>query len=100
MMMFQILVSFAFIVRFGPNPQGLSLWTRLIASLMAAAGLVGGLVPVIANLPLLAGSDSLIIWSVSRIVGAFGLIGTACAIVLRFRRPFLHAALGSAITEV
>ncbi|MFT4014578.1 MAG: APC family permease [Paracoccus sp. (in: a-proteobacteria)] len=92
----QILVSFAIIAWFRRNPHGLGPWARLVAPLLALAGLV----LVIANLPLLAGSDSPIVWSFPWIVVAFGLLGAAYAVFLRNRRPALYAALGTAISEV
>ena len=67
---------------------------------MALAGLGAGMALVIANLPLLAGSDSLIIWSFPFIVAAFGLLGAGYAAFLRTRRPALYAALNTAISEV
>ena len=67
---------------------------------VALAGLGVGLGLVIANLPLLAGSDSPVVWGFPWLVMGFGLIGAAYAIFLRSRRPALYAALGTAITEV
>lgn len=96
----QIMVCAAIIAWFGREPHGLGLGTRLIAPLVAAAGLVTGLSLVIANLPLLAGTDSAVIWSFPWLVLGFGLIGAIYAIILRSHRPALYAALGSAITEV
>lgn len=96
----QILVSFAIIAWFGRNRHGLGLWSRIIAPGIALAGLAVGLVLVIANLPLLAGTDSPIIWSFPWIVAGFGLIGAGYAAFLRSRRPALYATLGATISEV
>ena len=54
---------------------------------------------MILNLPLLAGSDSAIIWSFPWIVAAVAAAGALYAVLLRHRRPALYAALGAAITE-
>lgn len=67
---------------------------------MALAGLTLALGLVILNLPLLAGSDSAIVWSFPWIVFATAALGAFYAILLRRRRPALYAALGAAITEV
>ncbi len=96
----QMLVSVAIIAHFRRHGGDLGLWTRLIAPALALAGLGVGLGLVIANLPLLAGSDSPVVWGFPWLVMGFGLIGAAYAIFLRSRRPALYAALGTAITEV
>ena len=96
----QILVSIAIVAWFARAPHGLGLWTRAVAPLLALAGLVLALGLVILNLPLLAGSDSAIIWSFPWIVAAAAALGALYAILLRHRRPALYAALGAAITEV
>lgn len=95
----QMLVSVAIIAHFRRHREDLGLWTRLIAPGIALVGLGTGLGLVIANLPLLAGSDSPLIWSFPPLVLAFGLIGAAYAAFLRSRRPALYAALGTAISE-
>lgn len=96
----QILVSVAIIAWFRRSPHGLGLWTRVIAPLLALAGLAVALGLVILNLPLLAGSDSAIIWSFPWIVAATAALGALYAFLLRHHRPALYAALGAAITEV
>lgn len=95
----QILVSIAIVAWFARAPHGLGLWTRAVAPLLALAGLVVALGLVILNLPLLAGSDSAIIWSFPWIVAAVAAAGALYAVLLRHRRPALYAALGAAITE-
>lgn len=96
----QILVSVAIIAWFGREPHGLGIWTRVIAPLIALAGLSTGLGLVVRNLPLLAGTDSAIVWSFPWLVAATAAIGALYALILRNRRPALYAALGQAITEV
>jgi amino acid transporter len=96
----QILVSVAIIAWFSREPHGLGLWTRVVAPLVALAGLVLVLGIVILNLPLLAGTDSAIIWSFPWLVAATAAAGAVYAIVLRTRKPALYAALGQAIAEV
>ena len=96
----QILVSVAIIAWFGREPHGLGIWTRVIAPLIALAGLSIGLGLVIRNLPLLAGTDSAIVWAFPWLVAATAAIGALYALFLRNRRPALYAALGQAITEV
>jgi len=96
----QILVSVAILAWFSKNPHGLSLWTRVVAPLLAVAGITAGLCLVIVNLPLLAGTDSAIVWSFPWLVAATAALGTLYAAFLRTRRPALYAALGQAITEV
>lgn len=96
----QILVSLAIVAWFHRNPHGLGIWVRVAAPLLALAGLAIGLALVIANLPLLAGSHSPVIWSFPFVVAGFGLLGAAYAAFLRTRRPALYAALGTAISEV
>ena len=96
----QVLVSIAIVAWFSRNPHGLSLWTRVIAPLVALAGIAGGLGLVIVNLPLLAGTDSAIVWSFPWLVAATAAAGVLYALILRNRRPELYAALGQAITEI
>lgn len=95
----QIVVSVAIVVWFARNPSGLSVWTRIGAPLLAMVGIAAGLVLVILNLPLLAGTDSAIVWSFPWIVVATAALGALYALVLRNRRPALYAALGQAIGE-
>ncbi|MFQ8430519.1 APC family permease [Amaricoccus sp. W119] len=96
----QILVSVAIIAYFRRQPHGLGIWTRVVAPSVAVLGLGIGLGLVIRNLPLLAGSDSPVVWSFPWIVAATGAAGALFALFLRNRRPGLYAALGQAITEV
>ncbi|MBO9455739.1 APC family permease [Paracoccus sp. R12_1] len=94
----QILVSIAIIAWFRRNPAGLGAWTRVAAPVLSVLGLGTGLALVIFNLPLLAGTDSPIIWSFPWLVLAVGLLGATYAAYLRTHRPALYAALG-ALTE-
>lgn len=96
----QIAVSAAIIVWFRRNPCGLSLWTRLVAPLLAAAGIAAGLALVVVNLPLMAGSDEAIVWSLPWLIVATAAAGILYALVLRSRRPSLYASLGRAMAEV
>ncbi|MDQ7776848.1 MAG: APC family permease [Paracoccus aminovorans] len=96
----QILVSFAILAWLRANPSGLGPWARIVAPCVGLAGLGIGLALVIANLPLLAGSDSPVIWSFPFVVAGFGLLGAGYAAFLRTRRPALYATLGAAISEV
>lgn len=96
----QIMVSVAIIAWLGRNPHGLGVATRVVAPVVALAGLGIGLALVIANLPLLAGTDSPVVWSFPFVVAGFGLLGAGYAAFLRTRRPALYAALGATISEV
>ena len=57
----QILVSLAVIAFFRRDARGLNVWKRFIAPVIGAAELAGSLGLVIANLPLLSGSESWIV---------------------------------------
>ena len=68
----QILVSVAILAYFRREPHGLGLWTRAVAPILALAALCGAIGLVILNLPLLAGTDSPIVWSFPWLVAAVG----------------------------
>jgi amino acid transporter len=96
----QVLVSVSIIAYFHAAPRGVGLWTRVVAPLLALAGLSLALGQVIVNLPLLAGTDDPIVWFFPLLVILTGACGAAYAFVLRDFKPSLYAALGSAIEEV
>jgi hypothetical protein len=90
----QFLVCLAVIAFFRRSPHGLGLWTRVIAPVASLIGLAGGLYLVIANLSLLAGSDSAIVAAFPMLVVGCGVTGAAIALRLRVRNPSLYAGLG------
>lgn len=96
----QVLVSVSIMAYFRRMPHGLGAWPRVVAPSTALVGLLLAVTVVILNLPLLAGTDSPIIWSFPLIVIAAGLGGLLYALILRARRPALYAALGQAVAEV
>ena len=96
----QILVSVSIMVWFRANPHGLGAWARILAPSLALVGLVIGMGLVLANLPLLAGTDSPVVWFLPLIVIGTGLLGATYAAFLRNRRPALYAVLGAVISEV
>lgn len=74
-----------------------SLWTRLIAPGLAAIGLIGLFLLVIANFSVLIGATgpSLLTWLLPAIVVVPGAIGTAWALWLRANRPQVYAGIGA-----
>jgi len=92
----QILVSLAVIAFFRRDARGLNVWKRFIAPVIGAAGLAGSLGLVIANLPLLSGSESWIVASFPYVIGLVGAAGVALALWLKSNRPTRYAELGVA----
>jgi amino acid transporter len=90
----QLAVSVAVIVFFWRDARGISLWRRVIAPAIAAIGLLAAVWLVVVNLPLLAGSDSVLVLAFPYLVAGTGLFGAGLALWLRARRPVLYAALG------
>ncbi len=94
MLLVQLAVSIAVIVFFHRSAQRISVWRRAVAPAVAATGLLAAAWLVIVNLPLLAGSDSILVLSFPYFVAGTGLSGALLALWLRGRRPILYAALG------
>jgi amino acid transporter len=90
----QVLVCLAVIAFFREDARGLSPWKRLIAPTLSAAGLTGTIGVVIANLPLLSGSDSLVVASFPYIIVLVGVVGVVFALWLKSSRPSRYGALG------
>ncbi len=90
----QVLVCLAVIAFFREDARGLSPWKRLIAPTLSAAGLTGTIGVVIANLPLLSGSDSLVVASFPYIIALVGVVGVVFALWLKSSRPSRYGALG------
>ncbi|MDQ0457884.1 APC family permease [Rhizobium paknamense] len=92
----QVLVSLAVILFLRKMPETYGLWTSTIAPALSLLGLLGALVLVIANLSLLAGSESLIVKAFPYLMLLVGLLGAAFALQLSKSRPELYASLGKA----
>ncbi len=67
-----------------------------MAPVLALLGILGSIVLVIVNLPLLSGSESVIVKSFPLLVVLTGLIGAAFAVRIRTVKPELYASLGKA----
>ncbi|MBB3462935.1 APC family permease [Rhizobium sp. BK377] len=92
----QALVCVAIVRFFRGLPHRYSLWTTTVAPVLALAGILGAIVLVIINLPLLSGSESVIVKSFPLLVVLTGLIGAAFAVRIRIVKPELYASLGKA----
>lgn len=92
----QALVCVAIVLFFRGLPHRYSLWTTTVAPVLALLGILGSIVLVIINLPLLSGSESVIVKSFPLLVVLTGLIGVAFAVRIRTVKPELYASLGKA----
>ncbi|AKC10778.1 hypothetical protein At15955_51760 (plasmid) [Agrobacterium tumefaciens] len=92
----QSLVSLAVMGFFHKAASGVSLWHRVVAPFLSMAGLIGCLILMIINLPLVSGSESLIVESFPLLVGLTGASGAALAIWMKSRKPDVYANLGRA----
>lgn len=90
----QSLVCVAIVLYFRKTRTSHGVWTTTIAPLLALAGLVVILSLVVSNLPLLAGSESLIVRSFPLVILVVGLLGAVFARWIRRSRPELYANLG------
>ncbi|MCF3641318.1 APC family permease [Rhizobium sp. TRM95111] len=92
----QALVSIAVILFFRRNASGHGILTTTVAPAVAFFGLAGALLLVVSNLPLLSGSDSLVVAAFPYLIALVGLLGAAFAMQIARTRPELYAALGKA----
>ncbi|OJF95689.1 APC family permease [Pararhizobium antarcticum] len=93
----QILVCIAIVMYFRKTSSiRYGVWTTMIAPVLSLVGLVVSLLLVISNLPLLSGSESLIVKSFPYLVALIGLSGAAFAMQVKKSKPALYASLGSA----
>ncbi len=90
----QLLVCCAVIAFFKRAPHGLNLWTRVLAPIISAAGLLACLCLVLSNLSLLAGSHSPMVIALPVLMAFTGLLGTGVALWLRVSKPALYASIG------
>jgi amino acid transporter len=93
-LLLQALVSVAVIAFFWRNGRGMSLWRRLIAPALSAAGLAVCFVMMAGNLELVSGSSSLIVQAFPLLLAAIGLAGAGVALWLKSRKPKVYAHLG------
>ncbi|MGG7519572.1 APC family permease [Allorhizobium undicola] len=92
----QIMVCLAVVMFFRKMENRPDVWKVLVAPLVSLIGLAGGLLLVIGNLSLLAGSDSMIVQAFPYLMLLVGLVGAAFALQIKGSRPELYAALGKA----
>jgi len=92
----QALVCVAIVLFFRGLPHRYGLWTTVVAPVLALLGIIGSIVLVIINLPLLSGSESVIVKSFPLLIVLTGLIGAAFAVRIRTVKPELYASLGKA----
>ena len=85
----QLLVCVAIVAFFRRDPKGFSLWRRAIAPSAAGLGLLTAVGLVVINLPLLAGSDSVLVLSFPYLVAGTGLAGRGAGALAA--RPQAHA---------
>lgn len=83
-------------VFFRSDARGIGLWSRLLAPALSAAGLAGCPALVVANLPLVSGSDSVIVDFFPVLIAAIGLAGIVFANWIRFTKPAVYENLGRA----
>jgi amino acid transporter len=92
----QILVSIAVIAFFHNDARGMSVWQRMIAPSLSAAGLIACLVLMVANLALVSGSGSFIVDSFPALLALIGTAGFGYAMWLKTQKPLLYQQLGQA----
>jgi len=90
----QALVSVAVIRFFRRTKTRHGIWTTTLAPALGLVGLVSALVLVIANLPLLTGSEGPVVAAFPYGMALVFLVGAGFALFLRRRRPDLYASLG------
>lgn len=91
----QILVAFSVIGYFYRNTRDATLWQRLGSPILSALALAGCLALAMQNLPLLAGSESNVVWLLPCAFVVAGLAGLGRARYLARNEPQKYAALGS-----
>lgn len=95
----QLLVSLAVIAFFWRNGRGLSLWQRLVAPGLSAAGLAACFVMMVDNLELVSGSNSLIVQGFPLILLAIALAGAGLALWVKARKPKVYGHLGRTLHQ-
>ena len=93
-LLLQFLVSLAVIAFFWRNSRGMSVWRRLVAPGLSAAGLAACFVMMTANLELVSGSSSLVVQGFPLLLLLIGLAGAGLAVWAKARKPKVYAALG------
>lgn len=94
----QVLVSLAVIVYFRRDHHNCSLFSTLIAPVIAAAGLTGAFILVASNMSLLTGSTSPLAKLLPLIIFIIGFVGVFFALRVRRNRPEIYARLGESIS--
>lgn len=92
----QVLVSIAVIVFFSRERFGRSIFTTLIAPVLATLGLLDAFALVSSNLSMLTGSESPLVMAFPELVIALGVAGLGIALWLKRAQPDLYARLGRA----
>src|SRR6185436_4577377 len=90
----QLLVSLAVIAFFWRNSRGVSVWRRLVAPGLSAAGLAACFFLMVANIELVSGSNSSIVQSFPLLLLAIGLAGAGLAFGVKVGNPGVYAKLG------
>ena len=96
----QLLVCAAVIQFFRRDAHGTSPLHTLVAPVLAGLGLLYALALVINNLPILAGSDNLLIRSFPYLALAVLLVGVGATLWIRRQRPELYGKFGRLLDEV
>lgn len=96
----QCLVAVAVLRACSPNSAEFSFGRRILAPILSGVGLALCLLLVIANLPLLAGSDSLIVRTFPIISLGVGIMGAMLALRLRRLRPDRYASLARSLETI
>jgi len=90
----QILVGVSVIRFFAANSRDTNLWQRLVSPVLSLAGLVGFLMLALTNLPMLTGTESLLVWAIPASVVGAALLGGVYASVIKQRDPERFTKLG------
>lgn len=98
-LLLQFLVSLAVIAFFWRNSRGMSVWRRLVAPGLSAAGLAACFVMMAANLELVSGSNSLVVQGFPLLLLLIGLAGAGLAVWVKARKPKVYAALGRTLHQ-
>ena len=88
-------VSVSIMVWLNKQEKNYSLFTRVIAPLVSACGLVAVFVLVLMNFPLMIGDTGpdALVWVMPGIIIASGLVGLAWGEYLKHRKPHIYASL-------
>jgi len=91
----QALVALAIGRFFAQRKSDVGAWTRTITPALSGVGLLGCIVAILANLPLIAGGRKDVIWAYPAIVALVFLVGATRGSLLRFRNPARYGRLGT-----